>query len=63
MSDSDRAAHRHHAIDYIEFGVTEMAETQRFYSAAFGWTFTDYGPTYAGIVGDGKEMGGPPRAA
>lgn len=55
---SGDSAHRHHAIDYIEFGVTDMAEAKRFYAAAFGWTFTDYGPTYAGIAGDGKEMGG-----
>ena len=50
--------HKHHAIDYIEFAVVDMAEAQRFYGAAFGWSFTDYGPSYAGISGDGKEMGG-----
>ena len=55
---SDEAAHTHHAIDYIEFSVTDMGEAQRFYARAFGWTFKDYGPTYAGIQGDGKEVGG-----
>ncbi len=50
--------HRHHAIDYIEFSVSDMPEAKRFYGAAFGWTFTDYGPTYAGIVGEEREMGG-----
>ena len=54
MSDS----HRHHAIDYIEISVTDIAEAKRFYTAAFDWTFTDYGPTYAGIQGDGREVGG-----
>ena len=49
---------RHHATDYIEFSVTDMAEAKRFYAAAFDWQFTDYGPTYAGIQGDGREMGG-----
>lgn len=50
----------HHAIDYIEFQVTDMAEAQRFYGEAFGWTFTDYGPDYAGIhrVGGEGEAGG-----
>ncbi|MHC4991323.1 MAG: VOC family protein [Planctomycetota bacterium] len=51
----------HHAIDYIEFTVTDMAESQRFYAAAFGWSFTDYGPDYAGIRrqdGSAGEVGG-----
>lgn len=51
--------HTHHEIDYIEFEVDDMAEAQRFYSAAFGWTFNDYGPGYAGIRrSDGGEAGG-----
>ena len=56
----EAAAHAHHAIDYLEFTVTDMAAAQRFYAAAFGWRFTDYGPEYAGIQGDtpGKEAGG-----
>lgn len=41
--------HRHHAIDYIELTVTDLAEAKRFYADAFGWRFTDYGPEYAGI--------------
>lgn len=52
-------AQSHHEIDYIEFEITDMAETQRFYEAAFGWTFNDYGPGYAGIrKRDGGEAGG-----
>lgn len=50
--------HVHHAIDYIEFTVTEMAKAKRFYEAAFGWRFTNYGPGYAGIQKDGGEAGG-----
>ena len=52
------AGQLHHTIDYIEFTVTDMAAAQRFYSAAFGWQFTDYGPDYAGIQGRGGEVGG-----
>jgi len=51
----------HHAIDYIEFTVTDMAAAKAFYATAFGWSFVDYGPGYAGIraVGsDDREMGG-----
>jgi predicted enzyme related to lactoylglutathione lyase len=48
----------HHAIDYVEITVTEVAASKAFYAAAFGWTFTDYGPDYAGIQGVGREQGG-----
>lgn len=48
-------SHVHHGIDYIEFTVTDMAEAKRFYGAAFGWKFNDYGPDYAGIQ---KPAGG-----
>lgn len=56
--------HHHHTIDYIEFRVTDVAEAKRFYAAAFGWEFNDYGPGYAGIKkGDGEAgglcLGGP----
>ena len=50
----------HHAINYIEFSVSDIAKAKTFYTTAFGWTFTDYGPDYAGIKrhdGEG-EVGG-----
>ncbi len=51
--------HQHHTIDYIEFTVLDLAEAKRFYGTAFGWTFQDYGPTYAGIQRPGGgEVGG-----
>lgn len=46
---SEPTPHRHHAIDYVELTVTDLAEAKRFYADAFGWQFTDYGPDYAGI--------------
>jgi uncharacterized protein len=50
----------HHAIDYIEISVTDVATAKRFYGAAFGWRFNDYGAGYAGIIGPGSdtEVGG-----
>lgn len=50
----------HHGISYIEFGVTDLDITRSFYASAFGWEFTDYGPTYSGIkAADGQgEVGG-----
>lgn len=50
--------HTHHAIDYIEFTVRDLEEAKRFFSAAFGWAFTDYAPVYAGIKGPEREVGG-----
>jgi uncharacterized protein len=49
-----------HAINYIEFSVLNMEDAKRFYSAAFGWQFNDYGPDYAGIrnIGSDGECGG-----
>ena len=55
-----RMTHTHHAIDYVELGAPDLAATRAFYEQAFGWEFTAYGPTYAGITapgGDG-EVGG-----
>jgi hypothetical protein len=58
----DPTQHRHHAIDYIELTVTDLAEAKRFYADAFGWAFTDYGAQYAGIHdgsgGSAPEVGG-----
>lgn len=56
-------AHTHHAIDYIEIGVTDIAAAKQFYSAAFGWSLVDYGPDYVGIQGEGREQGGLRRDA
>jgi predicted enzyme related to lactoylglutathione lyase len=51
--------HKHNAIDYIEFKVKDIIVSKEFYHAAFGWTFNDYGPEYAGIIKEGGgEVGG-----
>lgn len=50
--------HKHHAIDYVEFTVRDLTEARKFYTAAFGWTYNDYGPEYSGIRGSEGEVGG-----
>jgi uncharacterized protein len=55
--------HTHHAIDYVEITVTDLEAAKAFYAAAFAWSLVDYGPDYAGIQGDGREMGGLRRDA
>ena len=59
---STHAADQDRRIDYIEWPATELATTKRFYSEAFGWTFTDYGPEYTSFD-DGRLAGGFFRAA
>ncbi|HTI67818.1 MAG TPA: VOC family protein [Caulobacteraceae bacterium] len=43
-------------IDYVEFRGRGMAAIKRFYTSAFGWSFTDYGPAYAAF-NEGMEGG------
>ena len=58
MTTAGESAHTHHAIDYIEIAVTDLDAAKAFYSSAFGWSLVDYGPDYAGIQGEGREVGG-----
>ena len=44
-------------IDYVEFAVGDIARSREFYGAAFGWSFTDYGPEYCSFD-DGRLSGG-----
>ncbi|MHC8508067.1 MAG: VOC family protein [Rhodospirillales bacterium] len=51
------ASPNHNCIDYVEFGVADIARAKAFYGAAFGWTFTEYGPDYCEFQ-DGRLTGG-----
>ena len=44
-------------IDYVEFPASDFDAIQAFYEAAFGWTFTDYGPEYRAFS-DARLNGG-----
>ncbi len=54
---SDCMPNRDHGINYIEFDVVDIDRAKRFYSSAFGWSFTDYGPGYCEF-NDGFMKGG-----
>ena len=43
-------------IDYVELPGGDLPAVKRFYAEAFGWAFTDYGPTYAAFD-EGLEGG------
>lgn len=53
-------------IDYVELPTATAHElTRAFYSKAFGWSFTDYGPDYSAMTtGDvGVGLNGQPEEA
>lgn len=57
---------RDRCIDYVEFTVSDIDRSKAFYGTAFGWTFTDFGPTYCefsdGCMKGGFDASGPVRA-
>ena len=45
-------------IDYVELPSATAHELSRaFYAKAFGWDFTDYGPTYSATTGGTTDIG------
>ena len=44
-------------INYVEFKAHDLEEIKRFYAQAFGWIFTDYGPTYVAFAESGLDGG------
>lgn len=44
-------------INYIEFKAANLSIIKDFYTAVFGWKFTDYGPTYTAFANSGVEGG------
>lgn len=59
-------AETHHHLSYVEIPAPDLDAATAFYTAAFGWSFNDYGGAYAGIVapdGDGEVGGLNPQGA
>ena len=44
-------------LNYLELPVTDTARAKAFYSAAFGWSFNDFGPTYAATTSGDTDVG------
>lgn len=44
-------------LNYIEFPVAGTAPAKRFYADVFGWSFADYGPTYAATATGAVNVG------
>lgn len=47
----------HEKINYVEFQSTDLEATKTFFSAAFGWSFTDYGQDYTAFSDEGLNGG------
>jgi predicted enzyme related to lactoylglutathione lyase len=48
---------KHEKIDYVEFPAREIEATKEFFTKAFGWSFTDYGPDYTAFSDEGLNGG------
>ena len=50
-------SYQHEMIDYVEYPASDIEATKSFFTAAFGWVFTDYGPDYTAFNRNGIEGG------
>ena len=44
-------------LNYLELPTRDGEAAKRFYAAAFGWTFTDFGPDYAATLSGDTDLG------
>jgi predicted enzyme related to lactoylglutathione lyase len=47
----------HEKINYVEFPSKDLAVTKAFFSAVFGWSFSDYGDEYTSFFNEGINGG------
>ena len=47
----------HEKINYVEFPAKDIEATKTFFTAAFGWSFVDYGPDYTSFSDEGVNGG------
>ena len=44
-------------LHYVELPVGDIAEAKAFYEQVFGWSLTDFGPSYAATTTGGTDIG------
>jgi predicted enzyme related to lactoylglutathione lyase len=44
-------------INYVEYPARDIEATKQFFSAAFDWSFVDYGPDYTSFSNQGLDGG------
>lgn len=48
---------QHEKINYVEFPAKDIEATKTFFTNAFDWSFTDYGPDYTAFSDQGIDGG------
>ena len=48
---------QHESINYVEFPAADLEAAKSFFSRAFGWQFSDYGPEYCAFSEAGLDGG------
>ena len=48
---------KHEQIQYVEFLSGDLPRIKKFYTDAFNWKFTDYGPEYTAFEGEYLDGG------
>lgn len=44
-------------LNYVELPVKDIGAAKSFYESAFGWSLTEFGPTYAATVSGDTDIG------
>src|ERR1044072_8300357 len=44
-------------LNYVELPVGDVGAAKAFYETAFGWSLTDFGPTYAATLSGDTDIG------
>lgn len=44
-------------LNYVELPAAEIGPAKAFYEAAFGWSLTEFGPTYAATMTGDTDVG------
>ena len=44
-------------LNYVELPVREIGPAKAFYETVFGWSLTDFGPTYAATLSGDTDVG------
>jgi len=44
-------------LNYVELPVGDTGAARAFYEAAFGWSLTEFGPTYAATITGDTDLG------
>ena len=49
--------YKHGKLDYVEFPASDLNAIKAFFTAAFDWSFVDYGPEYTSFKDQGLHGG------